>query len=55
MCVCVSRNIVAQRLWTVDAAVRSSEFLLCCAGIGGRLLGGGAVIKVLHHYDQLPR
>lgn len=54
MCVCLflSLYVVAECLWTVDAAVWATEFLLCCTGIGAVLLQGGAIIKVLHHYHQ---
>lgn len=48
----LSLYVVVECLWTVDAAVWATEFLLCCTGIGGVLSQGGAIIKVLHHYHQ---
>lgn len=49
---CVSLDVVAECLRTVDAAERAAEFLLRCVRIGGALSRGGAIIKVLHHYHQ---
>lgn len=55
MYVCLSLDVVAERLRTVDAAERAAEFLLHCVGIGGALSRSGAIIKVLHHYHQFTR
>lgn len=49
---CVSLDVVAQHLRTVDAVVRSPVLFLCCVGIGHSLSRGGAIIKVFHHDDQ---
>lgn len=49
---CVSLDVVAQCLRTVNAVVRSPVLFLCCAGIGHSLSRGGAIIKVFHHDDQ---
>ncbi len=49
---CVSPDVVAQRLGTVDAAVRSSKLLIQRVGFEGASSGGAAIIKVLHHYHQ---
>lgn len=48
----VSLDVVVERLRTVDAAVRSAEFLFQRVGIGRALSRNGAIIKVLHHYHQ---
>ena len=50
VCVCVSPDVVAERLWTVDAAVRPGWLPVRPAVCDGAL--GRAVIKVLHHDDQ---
>lgn len=50
--VCVLLDVVVERLRTVDAAVRSTHFLVHCVGIRRALSRNRAIIKVLHHYHQ---
>lgn len=52
VCVRVSRDVVVERSWTVNAAVRSSKFPPDHVASDGAPSRGGAIIKVLHHNDQ---
>lgn len=52
VCVCVSHslNVVVQRALTVVTLIRSTVSVIRLVRVASS--GGGAVVKVLHHYDQ---